>query len=913
MYKYVLMGLMVCVFSCKRTADDLKADKLFTKISSDISGVTFENKILESDQLHYYKYQYIYIGGGVAAADFNNDGLEDLFFTSNIYHNKLFLNKGNFQFEDITIKAGIEKRPGFDVGTSVVDINNDGFLDIYINRAGWYNGDQKLANMLYVNNGDLTFTEQAQAYGLADTNRSIASTFFDYDKDGDLDVYITNAPNDFGITGKVIDLKKIHSSNEIAAYKSSDKLYRNDNGRFTDVTEAAGILPDLGFGLHVQVGDLNGDGWDDLYVSNDFIMPDFAYVNNGDGTFSEGRNDLFKHMSYYSMGADMADVNNDGLTDLYVLDMSPEDYVRSKTTMAMMSVDRFYEMTESDYHYQYMHNVMQVNNGNGTFSEVANMSGLAKTDWSWSTLIADFDLDGLNDIYVTNGVYRDVVDRDANIEINKYISTNKDRLTEKDFYDFTQKLPQQRLINYLFRNMGNLKFDDVTKDWGDEEPTFSNGAVYVDLDNDGDLDIVTNNLDEHATILRNNAREISSNNFLQLIFNGSEANKYGVGATVKVYLKNDDVLVRQLVNGRGYLSSVSNKLHFGLGQTSIIPKIEIIWSDGRSQMLRNVASNQLLQVDYADSVNKVELASSNRSFKLFEEKKIDLAHVDPAFNDFNKQILLPHKLSQTGPCVAVKDLNKDGLDDFFIGGGHNQPAQIQMGNKDGGFTAVTIKDFIVDKSFEDVSATFFDADNDGDDDLYVVSGSYEFDEDSPLLQDRLYINNGKHDFKRSKSILPEIKTSGSVVVTSDFDKDGDIDVFVGGRVIPGRYPYAPMSYLLVNEKGRFVNKTKEQAPELEHIGMVTSAQWSDIDTDGDLDLIVTGEWMGIEVFVNNEGRLSKSHVYKNLAATTGWWNTLLVEDIDGDGDKDIVAGNLGLNYKFHASKEKPFSRLHQRF
>ena len=905
--KYLSALLIVSsVFSCSKSVDSLGSDKTFTKVPSNISGVTFQNKILESERLHYYKYQYIYIGGGVAAADFNNDGLEDLFFTSNVYHNQLFINKGNFKFEDITLKAGIVKRPGFDVGVSVADVNNDGFLDIYINRAGWYQGDEKLANMLYINNGDLTFTEQAKKYGLADTNKSINSTFFDYDKDGDLDIYIANAPSDFGLTGKIIDLDKIQGSEQTKSLRGNDRLYQNDgNGHFTDVSKEAGIKLDIGFGLNAQVGDLNNDGWDDIYVSNDFITPDFAYINNGDGTFTEARNDLFKHISYYSMGSDIADVNNDGLTDLMVLDMSPEDYVRSKTTMSMMSIDRFQEMVDADYHHQYMHNVLQINNGNNTYSEVANMSGIASTDWSWSTLFADFDLDGYNDIYVTNGVYRDVVDRDTNKEIDAYIKENKEKLSEEDFYKFTQKLPQQKLTNYFFKNNQKGQFSNTTEDWASEAPTFSNGAVYVDLDNDGDLDIVTNNLDEDATILRNNTRETSNKNYLNIKFKGSDKNKFGVGTKVQLFLNNNEIITRQLINARGYLSSMSNTLNFGIGENSIIPKLEVTWYNDKKQILTDVKVNQTLTINYAES-SEIAKVEKPIAAKLFIEEAFNFSHKEIPYNDFDKQVLLPHKLSQTGPTIAKADLNNNGLDDLFIGGAHLQEAQLLIAQKKGGYKAISIADFKKDSKYEDVSACFFDADNDGDLDLYVVSGSYEFKEGDDLLEDRLYINNGNYKFKRNTSKIPSLKTAGSVVRAADYDNDGDIDLFIGSRVIPEKYPYAPTSYLLINDKGVFKNKTATNSPEIATIGMVTDAQWADIDNDNDIDLIVTGEWMGIEVFVNEGGKLSKNDSYASLSSAKGWWNTIVIEDIDGDGDKDIVAGNLGLNYKFHASKEKPF-------
>ncbi len=903
---FITIILVLFLSACGKDVKSLDTEQLFTVVPTEITGVTFRNDILESEKLHYYKYQYMYIGGGVAAADFNNDGLEDLFFTSNIYHNKLFLNKGNFKFEDITIKAGIKKRVGFDVGVSIADVNNDGFLDIYINRAGWYKGDERLANMLYINNGDLTFTEKAKAYGLDDPNRSISSTFFDYDKDGDLDLYITNAPADFGLTGALLDLDLVQQQKaKVAASKSSDKLYNNDgNGHFTDVSEAAGILPDLGFGLNAQVGDLNNDGWQDIYVSNDFIGPDFAYLNNGDGTFSEGRNSLFKHISYYSMGSDIADINNDGLSDLLVLDMSPEDYIRSKTTMSMMSIDRFEEMVDKDHHHQYMHNTMQLNNGNGTFSEIANLSGLAKTDWSWSSLIADFDLDGFSDIYVTNGIYRDVVDRDTNIEINAYIKKNKSSLEEKDFYEFTQKLPQQKLTNYLFKNNGDLTFENKTTAWASETPTFSNGAVYVDLDNDGDLDIVTNNLDENATILRNNARELSTNSFLQVSLKGQEKNNFGVGATVNLYQANGAIITRQQVNSRGYLSSVSHKLHFGLGKTETIPKVEVVWPDGNVQSLQDVKTNQLIVLDYKNSATEKNKDITKTEDKLFTSITSNFQHIEEPYNDYDKQLLLPHKLSQIGPAIAKTDLNNDGLDDIYIGGAHKQSGQLLIAKKDGGFTRVA--DFSKDKAYEDVSATFFDADNDGDDDLYVVSGSYEFEADSPLLEDRLYINNGNYNFTRAKDKLPVISTAGSVVIASDYDNDGDQDLFIGSRVVPGKYPYAPSSYLLINNNGHFTDQTKKLAPAIEKIGMLTDATWADIDNDSDLDLIITGEWMGIEVFVNTNGVLAKDDYYTDLSSAKGWWNKIVVADVDNDGDKDIIAGNLGLNYKFHASKEKPF-------
>lgn len=907
-----LLLLISITFSCKKEKKQSKTSntihkndtpKLFSQLTPKQTGVNFVNKLKETLDLNYFQYNYTYIGGGVATADFNNDGLTDLFFTSNSHQNKLYLNKGNLKFKDITNTSGIKHIAGFNTGVSVADINNDGFLDIYICRGGAKNNNGQFENLLYINNGDLTFSESAKKYGLNDNNRGINAVFFDFDNDNDLDVYIANTP-DITSKTKIIDLKKIQQDPNTIKQKGSDQLYENDGtGHFTNISKKAGIKPELGFGLNPVAMDMNNDGFLDIYVCNDFNSPDINYINNGDGTFTEKSLETMKHTAFNSMGSDVADINNDGYFDLTSLDMNPEDYVRSKTTMGMVSLDQYDKMIQSGYHNQYMHNVLQLNNGNGTFSDISQLAGVANTDWSWSILSADFDLDGLNDYYITNGVYRDVIDKDKNNEILQILRQNKRKPTKKDFLQFAKMLPQQKLKNYFFKNNGNLTFTDASKTWNNTKATFSSGAAYADLDNDGDLELVVNNINEPATILKNNAIELAKGNFLNIQFKGATTNPFGVGVKITATLTSGKILVRQLMNTRGFLSSVSNKLHLGIPNNETITQLNVEWQDGKYQLIQNIQLNQLLTINYANSqVKKLENQSSTALFAKIES---NLVHKEDIYNDYKHQVLLPHKLSQTGPAIAKTDLNNDGIDDIYLGGTKSEAGKILLGRKDGDFKTLSNPAFILDKRYEDVNACFFDADNDGDKDLYVVSGSYEFVKTPKLLFDRLYLNNGKGKFTKSTN-LPKVATAGSVVKAADFDNDGDLDLFVGGRVIPGKYPYPPQNNILINNHGKFSVKTSEFSIGLEKTGMVTDAVWHDINKDNKLDLIVCGEWMGIEIFINKNNKLKKTNTYKTLNQSVGWWNKIHITDIDKDGNDDIVAGNLGLNYKFHASSEKPF-------
>ncbi|TVZ57337.1 VCBS repeat protein [Lutibacter sp. Hel_I_33_5] len=894
--KSLKLLLLLTVISCVTDKNMLDDTTVFTKLKSIKTNITFSNNLTETDSLNYFKYTSIYMGGGVSVGDINNDGLVDVFFTGNQVNNKLYLNKGNLLFEDITDSANIFGDNRWYTGATMADVNNDGYLDIYCSVAG-KKGVKN--NQLYINNKDNTFTEKAKEYKIDDIANSVQATFFDYDNDGDLDLYVANYPIGHPSTSNMIYKYRMENVKD----NETDKLYRNDGGFFTNVSEEAGVK-NYSFSLGITAADINNDGWQDLYVSNDYSIPDFLYLNNQDGTFKEVVKEATSQTSFYGMGIDISDVNNDGLLDVFQVDMDSNNNRRQKANMASMNPKLFFETVFYGFHYQYMHNCMQLNSGISKkgvpkFSNISRLTGTSSTEWSWGPLFADFNNDGFKDLYVTNGTRREVNNKDF---FNKIGSKEYDKYS---YLEKTKMIPSEKTDNFMFKNLGGLNFESTGEKWGLKHKGFSNGAAYADLDNDGDLEIIINNIDEPATIFQNNSSK--DNNYLKIRLNGNSKNKFGLGTRVYTSIKGVTQM-QELTSTRGFQSSVAPEIHFGLNQSLKVDSLKVVWPNGNSQLLTNLNGNQLLTLNYKDAKPfENERLESNKKLFLSENEIIKYKHKENVVNDFDIQVLLPHKMSTLGPALAVSDVNNDGFDDFYIGGSFGKSPSMYLQHK-GGFIKNKIPSIEKDKLSEDLGALFFDADKDGDNDLYVVSGGYEFAEKSNMLQDRLYLNDGKGNFEKTTNSLPKFNSSGAKVYELDYDKDGKQDLLVLGRQIPGKYPLPATSYLLKNVSTNSEVKFKNvKIPSFKELGMATSAVITDFNNDGWQDFIIVGEWMPIRAFQNNKGVFDEVSNYMGLTNdTTGWWWSINQGDFDNDGDIDYILGNNGLNYKYKATQNETF-------
>jgi len=878
-----------------------RKEKLFTLLPHNRTGIEFNNAIHETEEFNVLDYGYLYNGGGVGIGDINNDGLPDIFFCGNFVESKLYLNKGNLKFEDITKKSGVTGGGNWNTGVSMADINGDGLLDIYV-VSSTDGRAQFRKNLLYINNGDLTFTESAAAWGIDDISYSTHSAFFDYDKDGDLDLFVINHSLDRYAHPDSAQ-KRMHDS----VYEH--KLFKNTGKKFVLANEEAGIKTNImNFGLGLAIADFNNDNWPDIYICNDYSEQDYFYINNQDGTFSEKLESFFDHVSLSSMGNDAADFNNDGLIDLFTLDMDPEDNYENKLVAGPDNYDRYGILKNTGFYNQTTHNMLQLNNGGRYFTEIGQFADIFATNWSWSPLFCDFDNDGLKDLYISNGYGRNSTYMDALVISVRQMSQQMKRMPHMSKLEVLQNIPSTILKNYVFRNNGDLTFTNVTDIWGDEAPSLSNGTAYADLDNDGDMDIVTNVINGYAGVYRNNSEKINSNHFLKVKFAGTGMNKDGIGARVEIRYR-DKLQVQEFQPSRGYMSCMNHELIFGLGDAEKIDELKVIWPDLLEQVLKDIKAGQtvILKNHDAEPVTHTKAVLPRPVLVPDSTTHItDFRHIENEYVDFRKQILLPQFLSTQGPHIAKGDVNNDGLEDLYFCGAKGYPGTLYIQKKDGTFTAGRQSCFETDKGCEDIDALLFDADGDSDPDLYVVSGGNEFQTKSPELQDRLYINDGKGNFTKSDNRLPVMLTSGSCVKEADFDNDGDNDLFVGGRLVPEAYPLSPRSYILQNNgKGYFTDVTEKYNKSLIEPGMVTDAIWTDISNDGKPDLIIAGEWMKIRVFKNSGSSFTEITDDCGLKDTEGWWNCLYADDFDKDGDIDIVAGNMGLNTRIKVSATEP--------